>query len=125
VSTLDWNLPGYVNTPDATLWSATGQGVQLVRSRLRGGVSFPEHSHPQEQLTLVLAGCFEVTIDGDVHTLLPGQVLCILPNVPHAGRTPSQETTIVEAFSPTRPDLDQDAEFARDDGLESGGESAR
>jgi quercetin dioxygenase-like cupin family protein len=107
---LDWTGSGFVASPDATVWSATADTVQLVRSQLRGGASFPEHSHPQEQVTVVLEGAVEITLAGSAYPLRPGQVLRVPADVPHSAKVVSEEPAmILEAFAPIRPDLNHDA----------------
>lgn len=61
----------------------------------------PEHSHPHEQIVNVLEGTIELTVDGELHVLGPGDVLHIPGGVPHGAvaRTPCR---ILDVFSPVR-----------------------
>jgi quercetin dioxygenase-like cupin family protein len=80
--------------------------VQLIRSELRAGAAFAAHSHVNEQVTLVLEGCLEITMNGTAHRVESGMILRIPSNVPHAARVCSDTpAVIVEAFSPPRDDL--------------------
>jgi len=67
------------------------------------GAALPEHSHPHEQIANVIAGRFELTVDGESKTLEPGQVAVIPPHTPHSGKalTPCQ---LLDIFSPPRED---------------------
>lgn len=67
------------------------------------GAAFPEHAHPHEQVVNVLAGTLELVCDGVVHTLEPGQVLVIPPNVPHEGRALTA-CRVLDIFAPVRED---------------------
>ena len=44
---------------------------------------FPLHRHPEEQITLVLAGDVECTADGERTLLRPGDWAVFAPNVEH------------------------------------------
>ncbi|MFK7766527.1 MAG: cupin domain-containing protein [Mariniblastus sp.] len=65
--------------------------------------SLPEHAHPHEQIVNLLEGKFELTVDGTVHFLKPGDVVVIPGNVPHMGRAITQ-CRILDVFQPARDD---------------------
>jgi quercetin dioxygenase-like cupin family protein len=64
----------------------------------------PEHSHPHEQIAMVKEGEFELTVNGTVHRLSPGDVLVIPPDVPHSGHSVTA-ARVMDVFSPVREDL--------------------
>lgn len=63
----------------------------------------PEHSHPHEQVANVVAGEFELTVDGKTRILGPGTVALIPSNIPHSGRAITQ-CRIIDVFHPVRED---------------------
>lgn len=62
----------------------------------------PEHQHPHEQISHVLAGRLRFTLEGgtDVRELGPGDSLYL----PHAAEA-LDDCTVVDTFSPPREDL--------------------
>ena len=67
------------------------------------GARFPEHQHPHEQIVTVLSGELELTVDGVAHTLKPGVVFVIPPNVRHSGGSRTG-CRVLDAFAPVRED---------------------
>lgn len=67
------------------------------------GIDLPSHSHPHEQITNIVEGEFELTVDGVAHTLTAGHFLVIPPDVVHSGRSITT-CKIIDAFSPVRDD---------------------
>ena len=67
------------------------------------GAVFPEHQHPHEQIVTVLAGELELVVEGVPHTLMPGVVFVIPPNVRHSGGSKTG-CKVIDAFAPARED---------------------
>ena len=63
----------------------------------------PDHSHPHEQISSVIEGQFELTIEGVTEILGPGSVGVIPPNAPHSGKAIT-DCRIIDAFYPVRED---------------------
>lgn len=100
----DWNtvekkdvIPGFqgrfLHTPNLTvsMWDA------------EPGAGLPEHEHPHEQITQVMEGTFELTINGVKNTMHPGSVAIIPPHARHSGKaiTPCK---LMDIFFPVRED---------------------
>src|ERR671922_2420504 len=62
----------------------TGSSIELGLLRYRAGEGAKEHSHPQEQILLLLKGRARATLGGEKMEIGPGQALHIPPNVPHS-----------------------------------------
>ena len=67
------------------------------------GAELPEHSHPHEQVSNVIRGRFEMTIDGETQTIEPGGVAVIPSGAKHRGRALT-DCCILDVFSPVRED---------------------
>jgi quercetin dioxygenase-like cupin family protein len=68
---------------------------------VEAGATFPEHSHPHEQISVVTDGEFELTLDGETDILRQGRVAVIPSNTPHSGRAVT-DCEIIDVFSPVR-----------------------
>lgn len=56
----------------------------VVHYMYEPGLEFENHSHPQEQITLVQSGQLLFEIDGEKVVLKAGDICSIAPNVPHS-----------------------------------------
>jgi quercetin dioxygenase-like cupin family protein len=63
------------------------------------------HSHPYDQLALILEGTLELDLDGDRFTVAAGELLYIPAGVPHAGRVAGDQPVLnIDVFAPIRHD---------------------
>lgn len=71
--------------------------------RLDPGATIPGHAHPHEQITTLIEGEMEMTLDGEVKNLTPGSVVVIPSNGEHSviART---SCYVVDVFYPIRED---------------------
>ena len=67
------------------------------------GATFPEHQHPHEQIVSVVSGELQLVVEGVTHTLKPGVVFVIPPNVKHSGGS-TRGCRVLDAFAPVRDD---------------------
>lgn len=90
-------IPGYLGR------FLHSENMTLARWSVEAGAPFPEHAHPQEQLSIVVEGEFELTVDGKTQVLRPGKVAVIPADAPHSGRALT-DCRIIDVFSPARED---------------------
>jgi len=60
------------------------------------------HTHPQEQMGIILEGEFEMTIGEETKMLKKGDMYQVPPNTTHGGLTHSKHALILDVFSPPR-----------------------
>ena len=70
---------------------------------VKAGASLPSHSHFNEQVSLVLEGSFQLTIDGKNVVFGPGTVVVIPSNAVHSG-VAITDCKIMDVFNPIRED---------------------
>lgn len=76
-----------------TCWIAMEPGAEVVR-----------HSHPNEQLGVVVEGSVTITANGESRTLEVGDAYVVKPDLPHEGVAGPQGVLLVETFVPVRED---------------------
>ncbi len=72
----------------------------------KGGIGEP-HSHPHQQVSYVVSGKFEVTINDKTEVLGPGDAFLIPSNALH-GAVCLEAGTLIDTFSPLREDFLED-----------------
>lgn len=78
--------------------------VMLTFFTFEPGSVVPGHRHPNEQITIVVRGAMEFTLEGEVRVLRAGDGVCIPPEAFHAARVLSEPTVAYDAWSPPRDD---------------------
>lgn len=81
-----------------------GQGCSIGVVELEPGSVVPEHSHPNEQLGLVVRGSVVFRVGGEERELEAGGTWCIPPDVPHEVHTGPEGAVVIDVFSPARED---------------------
>ena len=64
----------------------------------------PEHSHPHEQISLIVEGAMELTVGSETRVVHAGDVAVVPPDTPHGGRVLDVSTIAVDAWHPVRND---------------------
>jgi len=77
--------------------------MTVARVYLRKGCSVPEHSHHNEQISMMEQGSLKFVIAGEEKVLKAGQVLRIPPHAPHSAEA-LEDCVAVDLFSPPRED---------------------
>ncbi|MBU1660648.1 MAG: cupin domain-containing protein [Chloroflexi bacterium] len=89
-------IPGIVAR---TLW---GQKMLMALVDLDPNTLMPMHSHPHEQVGIVIEGEIEFTIGEETRNLKPGDVYVIPGGVKHGAQTFGQPVKVMDVFSPVR-----------------------
>ena len=80
-----------------------GASVTIVHWNIKAGAGLPEHPHRHEQVSNLLEGEFEMTIDGRTELMSPGTVAVVPSNAVHSGRALSR-CRFIDVFEPVRED---------------------
>ena len=90
--------------PGITRQVIQGERQTLVRYVYQPGSVFPQHQHPQEQITAVLSGDIEFDVAGSLYLLGPGEVAVIPGDTPHGARVVGD--AVVETLNNLSPRRD-------------------
>ena len=80
-----------------------GEKTLMAEFRLSKGADLPAHQHPHEQTGYLVSGRIDLTIDGRVHAVQPGDSWCIPGGVTHSAKV-YEDAVAVEVFAPVRED---------------------
>lgn len=89
--------------PGTSVRFVHGDRMTVAHWHFQPDIPLPEHSHPHEQITNILSGEFELTVEGEQLTLCAGDYLVIPPDTVHSGRSIA-ECRILDVFCPVRED---------------------
>jgi quercetin dioxygenase-like cupin family protein len=81
----------------------SGERLTVAQFRLKAGCVVQRHSHPQEQITIVLEGLLEFEVGGRRFTAAAGDMVHVPPDVEHSVAAIT-DAVVVDAFSPPRDD---------------------
>jgi quercetin dioxygenase-like cupin family protein len=82
-----------------------GENIMICRFRFEPFLVTPEHTHPHEQMTLVVQGKVKFFIEGEERTVSPGDVLYFPPHNRHGATMLDEEVILIDIFSPIREDF--------------------
>lgn len=77
--------------------------MTVARLYLGKGALVPEHSHENEQLTVLEQGRLRFTIDGEIRILKAGQTMQIPPHAAHKVEA-LEDSQALDLFTPRRED---------------------
>jgi quercetin dioxygenase-like cupin family protein len=80
-----------------------GEQFTIARLDIRRGCVVPEHSHHNEQLSMIERGRLKFLMGGEEIVVGPGQALLIPPNVPHSAEA-LEDCVATDVFTPRRED---------------------
>ena len=78
-------------------------GLTVAHFNIKAGSMLPEHQHEHEQVTNVIEGELEMTINGETKGCKACMVAGSPPNVPHSGKALT-DCKVVDVFRPARDD---------------------
>ena len=66
------------------------------------GAVVAEHSHPNEQLGVVVEGSVSITAEGETREMVVGDAYVVPKDLPHRGVAGAEGVLLVETFVPIR-----------------------
>ncbi len=97
-------LPSFQPLEGVTMSLLPGARMLANWVRIEPGAEVANHSHPHEQVGLVVEGEVMMTIDGETKRLVPGHCYCIAGDVEHGAVAGPEGAVVVDIFSPPRAD---------------------
>ena len=100
--------------PGANTAIVPAENVTLSFLHLSAGLDAKPHSHPHEQVVVLLKGEMEVALDGKLYRVNAGEVGVLPGGIPHSGVTRDVECEVLDVFSPARKDFEEKLADARE-----------
>ena len=88
--------------PGVTARIVSGEKLMFSLVTLEPGAVVPTHSHPHEQVGMMVSGTMEFTIAGETRILSGNEIYLVPGGVPHAAKAGPQGAVALDAFSPPR-----------------------
>ena len=82
-----------------------GQQLMLCRFRFAPNLVTPEHSHPHEQMSIVVSGKVRFFVEGEERVAAPGDVLQFPAGCWHGATMMEEEVVLIDIFTPVREDF--------------------
>jgi len=99
------NIAPRVLAPGVTAKIASGERMMFSLVTLAPGAVVPTHSHPHEQMGMMVSGTLELTIEGETRALSGNGMYFVPGGVPHAAKGGPGGAVALEAFSPPREEF--------------------
>jgi quercetin dioxygenase-like cupin family protein len=95
---------GFELAPGAIAKALFGEHGMLNVVELEPGAEVPVHSHPHEQLGLILTGSMTMMVDGVGHECGPMDAYALPGGVEHGATAGPEGATVLDVFVPVRED---------------------
>lgn len=83
---------------------AHGEEMMMVENEFAPGDTAPEHTHPHTQITYVIKGKLEFTVDGKSRVLMQGDSVYGMPHAVHSA-VALEDSLLIDMFAPMREDF--------------------
>jgi len=90
--------------PGVHIYTSAGQSMMLSLVEFEPHSEVKPHSHPHEQMGLLLEGELTFVIGGETHHVRPGQMWRIPGGVVHSATAGSTKVRALDVFHPIRDD---------------------
>jgi len=117
---LDLITNSQLNKPQHLNWSAipverpaegierqmvVGEKLMICRFRFAPLLVTPEHTHPHEQMSIVVSGHVRFFVEVEERIASPGDVLHFPSNCLHGATMMDEEVVLIDIFTPIREDF--------------------
>ena len=82
-----------------------GKEMMICRFRFAPFLVTPQHTHPHEQMSLVISGRVRFFVESEERIASPGDVLHFPPNCLHGATMMEEEVVLIDIFTPLREDF--------------------
>lgn len=82
-----------------------GENIMICRFKFIPFLVTPAHSHPHEQMSLIIKGKVKFIIGDEERIVGPGNVLHFPSNFWHGATMLEEEVVLIDIFSPIREDF--------------------
>ena len=80
---------------------ATGESCQLLWAKFEPGGTYELHSHPHEQMSVIVSGRMRLTVGDEVRDIGPGDMWYVPANVEHGGEILGDEPVVfIDVYAP-------------------------
>jgi quercetin dioxygenase-like cupin family protein len=90
--------------PGVHIFTMAGERMMISLVEFAPRAVVQPHSHPHEQMGMLLEGELTFTIDGETRTLLPGEMWRIPGGVVHSAVAGDKPVKALDVFHPVRED---------------------
>jgi quercetin dioxygenase-like cupin family protein len=90
--------------PGVEIRTTAGRGIMLSVVHFEAGSVVADHSHPHEQMGILLEGRLEFTVGGVTQVLGPGEIWRIPGGISHSVRALGGPAVALDVFHPIRED---------------------
>ncbi len=87
-----------------TLRAVSGEKAMMTFFEFQPNAVIPMHKHPHEQITYVVEGEMEFTVEGETRILKKGDGVVVLSNQEHGAKVLKAPARAVDAWYPIRED---------------------
>ncbi len=98
------SIPPLQILPGCRIRTPYGRNVMLSYLEMDEGAVVPLHSHPHEQLGIVLRGIQVLVVDGVEHALGPMEGYVLPGGVEHSAYCGPEGALVLDVFTPVRED---------------------
>jgi quercetin dioxygenase-like cupin family protein len=99
------DAPGFELAPGAIARALFGERGMLNVVVLEPGAEVALHSHPHEQLGLIMSGSMTMVVGGERRDCTPMDAFVVPGGVEHCGTAGPEGATVLDVFVPVREDL--------------------
>ncbi|MGB5196026.1 MAG: cupin domain-containing protein [Candidatus Deferrimicrobium sp.] len=96
------NIAPKVLAPGVTARIAAGEKMMFSLVTLAPNAVVPTHTHPHEQMGMLVSGTMEFTIEGETRSLSGNEMYFVPGGAPHAAKAGPGGALALDAFSPPR-----------------------
>jgi quercetin dioxygenase-like cupin family protein len=100
-------VPGFAMVEGVTGKPLFGEEAMLNLVELAPGAVVPAHSHPHEQLGVILRGSMTLVVDGEDHLLSEMDAYTLPGDIEHEGIAGPAGALVLDVFHPVREDYRQ------------------